>query len=313
MRALILADRAAGGFAPLAPDLLPALVPVAGKPVVQHCIEDLWEAGIRDALIMVPRGDRTIREELGAGHRFGLALRYAESRGPQRPEEALALIGPDAEAPLVVARGDLLRGRAAGALLARTAGTGGDVFTGAVGSRPAGIALLRHRRGIDQLDWTEIAPRPGRADLPCIELGDLGSTPLDGLPDLFDACLGAIEGRYAGLLADGRCRPGSALYTAPLARIAPGVHVEGTARVGRGSQLHDGVELAGRVEIGARCVIDEGAQLIDSVVLPGTYVGRGVRLQNAIAHGAWLYRVDLGTCQRVDDPLLLAGPASLAA
>lgn len=77
-----------------------------------------------------------------------------------------------------------------------------------------------------------------------------------------------------------------------------------------GADLHDDVELAGRVEVGDRCVIDEAAQLIDAVVLPGTYVGRGVRLQNAIAHGPCLYRADLGTCQCVEDPLLLAGPAS---
>jgi len=36
-----------------------------------------------------------------------------------------------------------------------------------------------------------------------------------------------------------------------------------------------------------------------------------VRLQSAIAAGSWLYRADLGSCQRVDDPLLLAaGPSA---
>jgi len=100
---------------------------------------------------------------------------------------------------------------------------------------------------------------------------------------------------------------------APRAAIARSVHVTGVSRVGRGTELRDGVELGGRVDVGDRCVIDDGAQLIDSVVLPGTYVGRGVRLQNAIVSGRWLYRRDLGTCQRVDDPLLLEGRSAAAA
>jgi NDP-sugar pyrophosphorylase family protein len=77
--------------------------------------------------------------------------------------------------------------------------------------------------------------------------------------------------------------------------------------VGRGADVHRGVELSGRVEIGDRCVIDDGAHVTNSVVMPGTYVGRGVRLHNAIASGPWLYRVDLDDTQHVEDALLLAG------
>ena len=125
-------------------------------------------------------------------------------------------------------------------------------------------------------------------------------------------CVAEIH-RFPGLLIDGRRRPGEPVAAAPRASIARTVLATGAARVGRGAVLHEAVELAGRVEIGERCVIDEGAQLIDSVVLPGTYVGRGVRLQNALARGSWLYRADLGTCQRIEDPLLLAGPLAAAA
>lgn len=314
MRALVLADRSAGDLEPLARDLSPALLPIAGKPVLQHCIEDCWEAGVRDVLVAVPAGDRTIREELGDGQRFGLAISYLESSGQQWPSEVLALAGQATETPLLVARGDVLRGRCASQLLEHAAGVDGDVVLGVINSRPAGIALLRQRcKGINQLDWSLVGNRAHRPAGPGVEIGDVGLALLDGPADLFDACLDALDGRYANLLPDGRTQPGATLWLAPRATIARSVHVAGSARIGRGAELHDQVELAGRVEIGDRCVIDDGAQLVDSVVLPGTYVGRGVRLQNAIACGAWLYRVDLGTCQRIDDPLLLAGPLAAAA
>jgi NDP-sugar pyrophosphorylase family protein len=314
MQALVLADRTAGDFEPLARDLSPALLSVAGKPVIQHCIEDCWEAGIREVLVAVPAGDRTIREELGDGQRFGLAIRYLESGGQQWPGEVLALAGLATEAPLLVARGDVLRGRCASRLLEQAVGVDGDVVLGLIGARPAGIALLRRRcKGINQLDWSLAGNRAHRPPGPCVELGDVGLALLDGPAELFHACLDALDGRYADLVPEGRTQPGAALWLGPRATIARSVHVAGTARVGRGAELHEQVELAGRVEIGDRSVIDAGAQLVDAVVLPGTYVGRGVRLQNAIACGAWLYRVDLGTCQRIEDPLLLAGPLVAAA
>lgn len=313
-RALVLADRSASDCEPLARELMPALLPIAGKPVIQHCVEDLWEAGIRDVLIAVPSGDRAIRGELGDGERFGLAIRYLETGGQQWPGEVLARAGLAMAPPLLVARGDVLRGRCARHLLERSAGVDGDVVHGTIGTRSGGVALLRQRcRSVNQLDWSLMGNRAHSPAGPCLELGDVGIALLDSLADLFDACLDALDGRYAGVLPEGRARPGADVWLAPRATIARSAHVDGIARVGRGAELHEQVALAGRVEIGDRCVIDDGAQLIDSVVLPGTYVGRGVRLQNAIACGAWLYRVDLGTCQRIDDPLLLAGPTIAAA
>lgn len=312
-RALVLADRSASDCEPVAGDLLPALLPIAGKPVIQHCIEDLWEAGVREVMVAVPPGDPAIRAEIGDGERFGLAIRYLETRGQQWPGEVLGRAGLATEPPLLVARGDVLRGRCARQFLESSAGVDGDVVHGTIGARAAGIALLRQRcNGINQLDWSLMGNRTHAAAGPWIDLGEVGIALLDSLPDLFDACLDALDGRYAGLLPEGRARPGAGVRLAPRATIARSAHIDGIARVGRAAELHEQVDLAGRVEIGDRCVIDDGAQLVDSVVMPGTYVGRGVRLQNAIACGAWLYRVDLGTCQRIDDPLLLAGPMDAA-
>lgn len=313
-RALVLADRTAGELEPLCTDTLPALLPVAGKPVLQHCIEDCWEAGVRELLVAVPAGDTTIRTELGDGQRFGLAIRYLETSGQQRPSEVLALAGTAAETPLLVVRGDVLRGRTVGRLLASAAAVDGDVVLGAINGRAAGVALLRRRgMSVNQLDWSLVG---SRAQVPAgwgVELGDLGFALLDELQELYDACLDTIEGRYAGLVPEGRRRSATELWLAPRATLAASALVGASARIGRSTELHEQVELAGRVEVGDRCVIDEGAQLIDTVLLPGTYVGRGVRLQNALVCGAWLYRVDLGTCQRIEDALLLAGPLAAAA
>jgi len=311
-RALILADRDSGDLQPIAEGLLPALVPIAGKPVLQHCIEDLWEAGVREALIAVPAGDRRIRAAFGDGQRLGLTLRYIESEGRLLPGELLSRAGAFADAPMFVVRGDVLRGRSAAQLVALSDAANADIAHGAVGSRPVGIALLRRRcAGVNWLDWIALKhSRPAGAGF-LVELGPVGFALVDDLASLFEAGQGALQGKFAGLVVEGRPVADRSMFLGSRTSIARTVVNAGVCRVGTGAELHAGVELAGSVDVGDRSVIDDGAQLVDSIVLPGTYVGRGVRLQSAIAAGSWLYRADLRSCQRVDDPLLLAaGPSA---
>lgn len=314
-RALILADRDSGDLQPIAEGLLPALVPVAGKPVLQHCIEDLWEAGVREALIAVPEGDRRIRATFGEGQRFGMNLRYIESEGRLLPGELLSRAGTFADAPMFLARGDVLRGRSAARLLALAHDGNADIAHGAVGSRPAGIAVLRRRcAGVNWLDWIALKhSRPAGAGF-LVEMGPAGFALVDDLASLFEASFGALQGKFAGLVVEGRPVADRSMFLGSRTSIARTVVNAGVCRVGTGAELHAAVELAGCVDVGDRCVVDDGAQLIDSIVMPGTYVGRGVRLQRAIAAGSWLYRADLRSCQRVDDPLLLAaGPTAWVA
>ena len=115
----------------------------------------------------------------------------------------------------------------------------------------------------------------------------------------------ALAGRFSGLLPAGRSSGDPGLLIGPRSSIARSASVTGVARVGRNASIRDGVALYGYVDIGDECVIDSGAEISDSIVLPGTYVGRGTRLNNAIASGRWLLRPDLGTCELLDDPLLL--------
>ena len=289
--ALVLADRRGSEFGPFFGGTAPALIPIGGKPVIEHTIEDLWEAGIRDIVVAIPAGDETIPEELGDGTRFGLRLRFV--RAPERswPSEILGDAFGSLPSDILVARGDMLRGRCATAF----ANAPGPVH-GVAGFRHAGIARVDGSSdAINLLGQT-------------IDIGGVGLSTLDSLPGVYEACLAALDGHFVGLALDGRAASDGGLRLAPRAVVPSSVEVHGSVRVGRGADVHRGVELSGRVEIGDRCVIDDGAHVTNSVAMPGTYVGRGVRLHNAIASGPWLYRVDLDDTQHVEDNLLLAGP-----
>ncbi|AMV24144.1 D-glycero-alpha-D-manno-heptose 1-phosphate guanylyltransferase [Gemmata sp. SH-PL17] len=58
-----------------------ALVPLAGRPFVDHQFEDLYEQGVREVIMCVGHFADQIRDYVGDGARFGLRVRYSED-GP---------------------------------------------------------------------------------------------------------------------------------------------------------------------------------------------------------------------------------------
>jgi NDP-sugar pyrophosphorylase family protein len=108
-RAMILAAGRGRRLAPLTDTVPKPLVPVAGRPLLEHLLECLRAGGITDVVVNLHHlGDR-IREHLGDGARFGLRIQYSvedpildTGGGIKRAEPLLA------GEPFVVANGDSL-------------------------------------------------------------------------------------------------------------------------------------------------------------------------------------------------------------
>ncbi len=93
----------------------------------------------------------------------------------------------------------------------------------------------------------------------------------------FDALRGEVH-----LELDGREEvPG--LTLAPGASVGEGVEVEGQAWVGRGASVADDVRLIGPVVIGDGAIVGAGAQLRETILLPGAQVAPGAIVIGAIA------------------------------
>ena len=62
------------------------LIPVANKPVLEYCIEDLMNAGARDIAIIVgytPERIKSIKDVIGDGGRWGVNITYIEQDAPR--------------------------------------------------------------------------------------------------------------------------------------------------------------------------------------------------------------------------------------
>jgi NDP-sugar pyrophosphorylase family protein len=78
---LLLAGGKATRLGDISKSVPKALVPVAGRPFIDHQLERLHDQGIREVILCVGHLSGQIRSHLGSGSRFGLRIRYADD-GP---------------------------------------------------------------------------------------------------------------------------------------------------------------------------------------------------------------------------------------
>jgi len=101
----------AGGFGsrmrPLTEDIPKPLLEVGHKPVIEHIVDQLRHAGVRNVSVTTHFHAEKIREHLGDGREFGIDVRYTHEETPLGTAGALAALRGGRE-PLLVINGDIL-------------------------------------------------------------------------------------------------------------------------------------------------------------------------------------------------------------
>ena len=304
MMTFIFADRAETGLEPLTCNTCAALLPVAGKAVIEYTIEDLARAGIRQAVIVASAHADRVEAHLGKGERWGMQFDYFPSRGGEHPASLLRRYASEIDEPLLLVRGDVLRSSIAG-FMGEAACEGGPLVEARIGGAPAGACLCRDGiAALAGLDWPyTLTPGTARPAVP-VDLQDATWSALDSLTSYHRTNLDVAADRYPGLKLAGWTRESGLT-------VGRGSHVETPslngehAFVGRGSRVHPEARLAGTSVVSDSCFIDSQASITDSVILPGTYVGENIEIRNAIVSGNQVIRVDSGANYRVADRFLL--------
>lgn len=108
-RAMILSAGRGERMRPLTDDCPKPLLRVGGRPLIEHQIRRLADAGWREIVINLGWLGGRIRDTLGDGSRFGVSLHYSEEGWPALETgggiaNALPLLG---ESPFLVVNGDV--------------------------------------------------------------------------------------------------------------------------------------------------------------------------------------------------------------
>jgi hypothetical protein len=88
--------------------------------------------------------------------------------------------------------------------------------------------------------------------------------------------------------------------------------IDGSLYVGRDTVIDRSVSMEANVSVENGSFVDRGATLKNAIVLPGTYVGQNVSLENCLAYGSLMIDLKHGIAQQIDDPALLSPISSNA-
>jgi len=76
MRSLIIAAGRGSRLSPLSPDLPKTLLPIAGRPIIEHILFQLGRAGVKEAVVITGFGRDAIETRVGNGSRLGVEVTY---------------------------------------------------------------------------------------------------------------------------------------------------------------------------------------------------------------------------------------------
>ena len=84
------------------------MLPVAGKPMLEHIIERAKLEGFNHFVLAIHYLGHMIEEHFGNGNRLGIQINYLNEKSPLGTAGALALLNPLPDAPFVVTNGDVV-------------------------------------------------------------------------------------------------------------------------------------------------------------------------------------------------------------
>lgn len=84
------------------------MLPVAGKPMLEHILERAKVEGFTRFVLAVHYLGHMIEEHFGDGHKFGVRIDYLREDKPLGTAGALSLLSPRPQLPFVVTNGDVM-------------------------------------------------------------------------------------------------------------------------------------------------------------------------------------------------------------
>lgn len=301
MKTIVLLDRIAGNLLPLTANAPLALLPVAGKPLVDYTLELLVEAGIRDALVVTGPFSKEISLHLGYGERWGLRLDYAFSTGDVDVPTLVERVSEDSEDELLVVRGDMLRAMSLEAFLTAARSGTHDLRHAAADGHSLGVSYSRAcHKGLRALNPGSLSHSHAEDFMVMEGVGYA----LETLKEFHRANLEISSGRVSGFRRNGR-EVALGLRVGRHSSMAPKSLEVGTAQIGNHCHIDPSVSIRGDVVIADNVIIDRKVHIENAVIMANSYVGEHVTIKDAIVFGNQLIDIETGASVHIVDAFLL--------
>jgi hypothetical protein len=295
LRAVLFATPRAAADLPVPADFPAAMLPLGHATLVERLVEQLVRTGLSEIDIVACDRPELLRDALGDGERWGIRLRWHLARDPERPYAMLRSARLPQSRRVVIGHADRWIAPAAIRRLAE------------------GDHALLQLDAADALAWTGWASVPGamlRSPLPDgsqralgLELERRGLRPsiLGGANPAPALDAQALLEAQRAVLGDSADAPLPAAWitmpwgaVSPQARIHPEATIVGPVLIGPGCLVAAGATVGPNTVLSRDVVVGAMTGIRAAVVLPGTYFGKGLEVNDAIVNGGRLRHVALG-------------------
>jgi mannose-1-phosphate guanylyltransferase/phosphomannomutase len=320
MKAVVMAGGEGSRLRPLTSGVPKPLVPVVGKPVMEHILELLRRHGITDVIVTLQYLGSSIRDYFGDGSDFGVDITYVVEDSPLGTAGSVKNAQEYLDEPFIVISGDALTDIDLGKVMAyhREKGAAATiVLTSVANPLEYGVVITNPdgtiNRFLEKPSWGEVFSDQVNTGIYVIEpevldllppatvvdwSGEVfpkmlaNSMPLYGylaagywcdignIQTYYQANWDALQGRVKVAIV-GERRDGD-VWMGENVEIGLDVRIEGPAYIGNDCKLKAGVFINGPVCVGNFSVIDENTKISNSVIWTYSYIGENSRLRQAI-------------------------------
>ncbi|MGD0165732.1 MAG: sugar phosphate nucleotidyltransferase [Gaiellaceae bacterium] len=320
MRAIVMAGGEGTRLRPLTSNQPKPMVPVVGKPCMEHILELLHRHGIDEVTITLAFMPQAIRTYFGDGEALGMSIDYSVEEEPLGTAGSVRLAARDSEEPVLVISGDALCDIDIQALLKHHKERGGAATIGLKSvENPLEFGIVvtdadgRVERFLEKPSWGQVFSDTINTGIYVIEPEALRHVPADRAFDfsaeLFPLLLEMgrplygrlLEGYWQdiGNLDQYRQANFDALDEKVHLKI-PGIRlrgdiwigegveiddlesVEGPAFIGNYSRLAKDASLGAYSVLGASVTLRERARVAHSVLDSATHVGRNTLIEGSV-------------------------------
>jgi len=300
MNVLIIANQTSSELAALTRESCLSMLPIAGKPLIEHTLESVARFSPETTTIIASRGLDSIRDFIGSGERWGLLIDVVSSR----PNEPISKLQKNNEklftGDLLIVECNRLRGFAFNDFLqaVEEIKSSAIAFSAMTQEQPAGVHLVKNSLQEGTVDLSSV-------DIEQISMPEAYSWDLKTPVDLHNINMLAATGKIPTITTRGKERA-LGMTTGFMTQIHPRSLEAGCVHAGNHCRVHPTCTLTGNVVLNHGVVVDRHSKLENTLVLNQTYVGENLDIKNAILSGDLLIRVDTGAVVEVTDRFLTA-------
>ena len=320
MKAIVMAGGEGTRLRPLTSNQPKPMVPIVGKPCMEHILELLKAHGLEDVIVTLAFLPQAIRSYFGDGESLGLNISYSVEETPLGTAGSVRLATRRLDEPVLVISGDALCDVDLGALVARHEEKGAAVTIGLKSvDNPLEFGIVvtdedgRIERFLEKPSWGQVFSDTINTGIYVLEPEVLrhipDDRPYDFSKELFPLLLEMGRPLY-GHVFDGYWQDIGNLDQYRQANFdaldgsvrlnVPGIKLRGNVWIGEGVDLHDLDAVEGPAFVGNYCrvapeavvgpysvlnasvTLRENARTTRTVIDTGTHVGRAALIEGAI-------------------------------